>query len=35
MAAHTARVPADDARAMDIAEQHRKSFDRWFYPCSP
>jgi hypothetical protein len=20
---------------MDIAERHRLSFDRWFYPCSP
>jgi DNA-binding transcriptional MerR regulator len=30
-----AGVPPDDVRAMDIAEQHRLSFDRWFYPCSP
>jgi DNA-binding transcriptional MerR regulator len=28
-------VSADDARAMDIAERHRLSIDRWFYPCSP
>jgi MerR family transcriptional regulator, thiopeptide resistance regulator len=28
-------VGADDARAMDIAERHRLSIDRWFYPCSP
>jgi hypothetical protein len=20
---------------MDIAERHRLSIDRWFYPCSP
>jgi MerR family transcriptional regulator, thiopeptide resistance regulator len=29
-----AGVPPDDARAMDVAERHRLSFDRWFYPCS-
>ena len=28
-------VPSDDARAMDVAERHRLSIDRWFYPCSP
>jgi hypothetical protein len=28
-------ISADDARAMDIAERHRVSIDRWFYPCSP
>ena len=28
-------VSADDSRAMDIAERHRLSIDRWFYPCSP
>jgi MerR family transcriptional regulator, thiopeptide resistance regulator len=28
-------VGANDARAMDIAERHRLSIDRWFYPCSP
>jgi len=27
-------VSADDARAMDVAERHRLSIDRWFYPCS-
>ncbi len=27
-------VAADDVRAMDVAERHRLSFDRWFYPCS-
>jgi len=34
MAALAAGLPADDERAMDIAERHRLSFDRWFYPCS-
>jgi len=24
----------EDATAMDIAERHRLSFDRWYYPCS-
>ena len=33
-ALRTAGVSPDDPRAMDIAEQHRLSFDRWFYPCS-
>jgi DNA-binding transcriptional MerR regulator len=23
-----------DAAAMDVAERHRQSIDRWFYPCS-
>ncbi len=27
-------VPADDPRAMDLAEEHRLQIDRWFYPCS-
>jgi DNA-binding transcriptional MerR regulator len=27
-------VPADDVCAMDLAEQHRRHLDRWFYPCS-
>jgi DNA-binding transcriptional MerR regulator len=27
-------APADEARAMDIAERHRLSIERWFYPCS-
>ncbi len=30
-----AGVPADDPRAMDVAEQHRLNIDRRFYPCSP
>ena len=25
---------ASDASAMDIAERHRLSINRWFYPCS-
>ena len=25
----------EDNEAMDIAERHRLSIDRWFYPCSP
>jgi DNA-binding transcriptional MerR regulator len=29
-----AGVAADDARALEVAERHRLSFDRWFYPCS-
>ena len=27
-------VPADDPRAMDVAEEHRLQIDRRFYPCS-
>ncbi len=27
-------VPADDQRAMDLAEQARLQIDAWFYPCS-
>ena len=27
------RSPSDEA-VMDIAERHRMSIDRWFYPCS-
>jgi DNA-binding transcriptional MerR regulator len=27
-------VPADDPRAMDLAEEHRLQIDRRFYPCS-
>jgi DNA-binding transcriptional MerR regulator len=27
-------VPAEDPRAMDLAEQHRLQIDHWFYPCS-
>src|SRR5262245_15994911 len=34
LAALRAGVSADDERAMDIAERHRLSIDRWFYPCS-
>jgi DNA-binding transcriptional MerR regulator len=33
-AALKAGVAPDDVRAMDLAERHRLSFDRWFYPCS-
>lgn len=29
-----AGVKATDKAVMDIAEQHRLSIDRWFYPCS-
>ncbi|MBN2847187.1 MAG: MerR family transcriptional regulator [Coriobacteriia bacterium] len=29
-----AGVPANDPRAMDLAEQARLQIDRWFYPCS-
>ena len=25
---------ADDDRAMDLAERHRRHIDRWFYPCT-
>lgn len=28
------KSPDDDA-VMDIAERHRQSIERWFYPCSP
>ena len=35
VAARDAGVRPDEPRAMDIAERHRLSFDRWFYPCSP
>jgi len=27
------KTPSDDD-VMDIAERHRMSIDRWFYPCS-
>jgi DNA-binding transcriptional MerR regulator len=30
-----AGLSPDDPRAMDVAERHRLSIDRWFYPCSP
>ena len=26
--------PPSDEAVMDIAERHRRSIDRWFYPCS-
>jgi DNA-binding transcriptional MerR regulator len=29
-----AGVPADDPRAMDLAERARLQIDTWFYPCS-
>ena len=39
MRAMAERMDAGDAldseAAMDIAEQHRKHIDRWFYPCAP
>ena len=28
-------VRPDEPRAMEVAERHRLSIDRWFYPCSP
>ena len=34
LAARAAGVRPDELRAMEIAERHRLSFDRWFYPCS-
>ena len=34
LAALQACVRPEDARAMDVAERHRLSIDRWFYPCS-
>jgi MerR family transcriptional regulator, thiopeptide resistance regulator len=34
VAARNDGVRPDEARAMAIAERHRLSFDRWFYPCS-
>ena len=33
-AALKAGKPPSSAEAMDIAERHRLSIDRWFYPCS-
>lgn len=27
-------VRPDEPRAMEVAERHRSSIDRWFYPCS-
>lgn len=34
-AALQAGVAADAPAAMDVAERHRLSIDRWFYPCAP
>jgi DNA-binding transcriptional MerR regulator len=28
-------APADSARAMDVAEEHRQHITRWFYDCPP
>jgi len=33
-AALQAGITSDSAEAMDIAERHRLSIDRWFYPCT-
>jgi hypothetical protein len=33
-AALRSSLAADDSAVMDIAERHRLSIDRWFYPCS-
>ncbi len=33
-AALNAGKPSSSTEAMDIAERHRLSIDRWFYPCS-
>ena len=33
-AALKAGKSASDAAVMDVAERHRLSIDRWFYPCS-
>jgi DNA-binding transcriptional MerR regulator len=35
LAAREAGVRPDEPRAMDVAERHRLSIDRWFYPCGP
>lgn len=34
VSAMKAGKPASSAEVMDIAERHRLSIDRWFYPCS-
>lgn len=34
LAARNDGVRADEPRAMDVAERHRLSIDRWCYPCS-
>jgi DNA-binding transcriptional MerR regulator len=33
--AMAAGIPADDPRAMDVAEAHRRHIGRWFYDCPP
>lgn len=33
-AALAAGLPPDDPAVLEIAERHRLSIDRWFYPCS-
>lgn len=30
----TGGVPADDERAIEAVDAHRRQIDRWFYPCS-
>lgn len=35
VAALRAGTPPDDPAALALAERHRRSIDRWFYPCSP
>ena len=35
VAALRAGIAADAPEAMDVAERHRDSIGRWFYPCSP
>ncbi|HEU4617112.1 MAG TPA: MerR family transcriptional regulator [Gammaproteobacteria bacterium] len=35
LAALAAGDRPDSPEAMDVAERHRLSIDRWFYPCSP
>jgi len=34
VAAMEAGIPADDARAADLAERHRQHISRWFYDCT-
>jgi len=34
-AALRAGVAATDPAAMDLAEEHRRQLDRWFYDCGP
>jgi len=34
VAAKDAGKPANDPDVLELAEQHRLSIDRWFYPCS-